>query len=181
MRRSGITLLELLIVLAVLVIMGAAVVPTLSGLNRDTTLKAAGDLVRQRTANARANAIEQGMPYLVLVSSDGLRIRVTPEDMAAAATLSTEAEGLFPFTAEDEFPKPVQATPIVVPDEMTTMDDSGWIRVATFLPDGTCREDGGGLILQEPDTYPLRVSIRGLTGTVTIAPDTPNTQPGTRP
>ena len=172
MRRSGITLIELLVVLAVMVILGAFLVPTLAGLNRDTKLKAAGDLVRQRIADARAHAIEQGQAYQLAVSSDGLRIRVTPDDPEAVATASSETDGIFPFSSDDAFPEPVQATPVVTGDDMSMADQSGWIRVATFLGDGTCREAEAALLLKEPDTYTLRVTIRGLTGAATLAPDT---------
>ena len=48
------------------------------------------------------------------------------------------------------------------------VDADGWTRVATFQPDGTCREDAVAVRVRQPAVYPLVVRVRGLTGAVTI-------------
>ncbi|MGL6097806.1 MAG: pilus assembly FimT family protein [Fimbriiglobus sp.] len=166
-RRPGYTLIELLAVMAALIILGAVLLPTLSGLTRDTNVKAAGDLMRERVADARANAIGAGKPYRLAVSADGGRVRVGPDDESFTDPVSADDET--PFMADDALPGAVTATPMADGDAPMT-DDGGWVRVATFLPDGTCREDGAELELREPDVFPLRFVIRGLTGSASVAP-----------
>lgn len=177
-RRSGVTLIEVLAVLSVLIILGGVVLPTLYGFQRDTKIKAAGDMIRGRIAEARASAIGQVRAYCLYVSTDGTRVRIAPDDSDFASATFTEDDEA-PVVAEEELPKPVTATPLFANTGQGGMDEGGWIQVATFLSDGTCKEDSAELELKEPGCYSLRVKIRGLTGAATVSP-APTTQ-GTGP
>jgi len=85
--------------------------------------------------------------------------------MSVAATEDSDE----PTVIESELPKDVT----IVRDEdalgPATTDDAGWIKVATFLPNGTCKEDSALLEVREPGSKPLLVRIRGLTATATIS------------
>src|SRR4051812_631594 len=78
-RRPGYTLVELIVVMAILLVLGAMLAPTLRATSRDTNVKAGADIVRGRMEEARANAIEDSRPYRFSVSVDGTRVRVSPD------------------------------------------------------------------------------------------------------
>jgi type II secretory pathway pseudopilin PulG len=162
-----VTLLELIAVLAALLVLGAALLPSLAGLSRDTNVKAGADLLRQRMAEARSHAMADGRVYRVAVSPDGGTVRVSP-DMESQADPDADA----PFFAEDAFPKGVTARVAADPESPSASDSSGWSVVATVLPDGTCREDGPEVVVSEPNCYPITVQIRGLTGATTVTAGT---------
>jgi hypothetical protein len=75
----------------------------------------------------------------------------------------------------DEDPKnpgentlPPNVTATVVNDEVgdSAASASGWIRVATFEPIGTCRENVVDIEIRETGVYTMIVRLRGLTGAV---------------
>lgn len=165
--RRGVTLLELIAVLAALIVLGAVLLPTLAGFSRDTNVKAGADLLQQRMAQARSHSMADGRVYRVTVSPDGSRVRVAPDTDTQA-----DADAEAPFFAEDAFPKGVTARVIIDPESPAASDSSGWHVVATVLPDGTCREDGPEVVVSEPNCYPIHVQIRGLTGATTVTAGT---------
>lgn len=176
-RRSGYTLMELITVMAVLVVLGSMLAPTLRTLSRDSHVKAGSDILRGRIANARAAAIEEGQAYRLAVSTDGTRVRVAPDSTSQDSTSATDdPDG--PTIIEDDFPKGVTVVPVFDEDSASVMDQNGWIRIATFLPDGTCREDSSTVEIRETDVTPLVVRIRGLTGTASTTTGTSAAGPG---
>ncbi len=50
----------------------------------------------------------------------------------------------------------------------------GWTTVATFLPDGTCREANVTVEVREQTFAPIRIQIRGVTGGTRLMPVDPN-------
>lgn len=69
-KARGMTLVEILVVLALLVIIGGLVVPVFTGSFASVRLRRAGDQVVTGWSRARAEAIESGQPY---------QFRFTPE------------------------------------------------------------------------------------------------------
>src|SRR5215213_9960109 len=59
-KQRGMTLVELLVVLALLVVIGSIVVPVFTGSFASVRLRRAGDQVLTRWSQARAQAIETG-------------------------------------------------------------------------------------------------------------------------
>ena len=166
-RRAGYTLMELIIVMAILLILGAMLAPTFSATSRDSRVKTGADIVRGRMDEARANAIEDARPYRFSISADGSRVRVTPEGFEEGMVQPANDDENPPFFAEDELPKGVTAVPIG--DGAGPMaDGDGWVRLATFLPDGTCKEDHAILEVREAGVHPMVVTLRGLTGSVSV-------------
>jgi Tfp pilus assembly protein FimT len=158
--RRGITLLELMVVMAALVILGGVFLPTLSGMRGNTRVKAAVDTVRGRIAEARMRAIENGQAYRLALSPDGKRLRLAPD----AAETTGQSDGTAPAVEED-LPEQVTAELMVDDDGFAGQDTNGWTRVATFQPDGTCREDTVHVLLKELGVSAMFVRLRGLTGT----------------
>jgi prepilin-type N-terminal cleavage/methylation domain-containing protein len=161
--RNGVTLIETMATMAVIVILGGVAVPSLQSFLRDTPVKEAGDILRAKVSAARSHAIGEGRAYRLSVAEDGTRVRVTADDET-----ETPADDAQPLYEEEPFPATVRATPVVDPEGQTAGDEGGWVRVATFLPDGTCREDSAEVDLAEPGCYTLRLTVRGLTGGATL-------------
>lgn len=166
--RRGYTLMELLVVIAILMVLGAVLAPTFRSLSGNSKTKAAADTVRGRLSDARAYAVEQGRAYRVAVSPDGARVRVTPVDDVDPADPTVT-----PYFAEDDLPDQVSAALASFdPDAgMLMTDPDGWVWVATFLPDGTCKEDGPAVRVSEPGVQPYIVRVRGMTGATDVGPE----------
>lgn len=163
-NRDGYTLIELLVVVAIVVLLGAIIAPTFSGQQGNTKVRAAADAVTGDIAMARSRAMDEGRNYRVSISQDSTKIRVSPDDPDA----QTDGEQTKPFQSEKQMPENVTLVPIITGSEMSTADADGWVRLATFLQDGTCREDLVDFEIREPGIIPLVVQIRGLTGHVTV-------------
>ncbi len=169
--RGGYSLLELLVVIAILIILGAIIAPTFTSISKDSQVKAAADTVRGRAMAARSAAISENRTYKLAVSSDGLRVRVAPDDTAfTTQAVSEDDDDAGPTVTEDNLPKGVSAKLVVLAGQQSVTDDAGWVRVATFNPDGTCRDDQAVIEVAEPGITPLWVRIRGLTGATAVGP-----------
>lgn len=166
--RAGFTLVEVLLVMAILIIVGAILAPSFMAMSGDTKVKAAGDAIRARATEARGAAIGENRAYKLAISSDGLRIRVAPDDMGFGFGADEDSDG--PLVVEDDLPKGVIATPLFDAEAPVAADDAGWVRVATFNPDGTCRDDLAVIEVREQGVAAVWVRIRGLTGGATVGP-----------
>jgi prepilin-type N-terminal cleavage/methylation domain-containing protein len=162
--RHGYSLIELLVVMALILLVGAVVVPSLDSFMRDTNVKGAADLCVARLADARSNAIEEGRAYRFSSNPQGTRIRVSPDELDSSG-VPLESPELPPRIVELDLPKGV----ILSPDGQQPSGDDGWITLITYLPDGTCKETNSpDFKLTELGTVPYIVQIRSLTGAVTV-------------
>jgi prepilin-type N-terminal cleavage/methylation domain-containing protein len=166
--RAGYTILELLVVIVIILIVGGIVAPSLLGLWGNNRTKAALDTVTARLAEARGAAIAHGVPYRVCVSPDGQQIRTCPDESDLAAQSESERPAN-PIDVTNTVPPGVTLTPMTVGG---TASPDGWVTIITFLPDGTCREDAGELLVGEENETPQVVRVRGLTGVWTVNPAT---------
>src|SRR5215218_707219 len=78
-RRPGFSLLEVIVVMAILLMISAACYPTLKSSYGYFKLNGGIDSVRAAWAQARAHAIEQGRPYRFSVEPNGTHFRVAPD------------------------------------------------------------------------------------------------------
>lgn len=166
--KRGYTVMEVLLVIAILVILGAISVPTISAFRGNTRIKAAADAVRGRMSEARMKAIEDGQSYRLAISADGRRLRVAPDTAEAMDQAAGEVASSGGLIREDDLPEQVIAELLMDEETFVSEDANGWRRIATFLPDGTCKEDVVHLLLQETGVNPLLVRLRGLTGTTSV-------------
>ncbi len=166
-RRSAFTVVELLVVIVIVLMLAAIMVPSMMGFWGNNRTKAAVDIATARLADARGAAITQGRAYRVCASPDGLQIRVCPDESELPEEVVAEAStGVIDRT--DTLPKGVVLTPMFGGEPSA----DGWTTLATFLPDGTCREIASEFRLAEPDNVAQVVRVRGLTGVWTVNPDT---------
>jgi prepilin-type N-terminal cleavage/methylation domain-containing protein len=184
-HRSAFTIVEMLVVIAVIVILGAILVPSLVGFWSNNRTKAGVDITTARLSDARAAAISRGQAYRVCVSPDGRQVRVCPDESELVEQTSSGA-GSTPLVRTDTLPDTVVLTPMLTSTADGTSApaaaEDGWVTLVTFLPDGTCRETSSEFQLAEPDVTPQVVRVRGMTGVWTVNPSTAtNPMSGGRP
>lgn len=167
-RRAGFTILELVVVLAILIILGALTLPSLFSLRGNAYQKAGVDQLRASIADARGLAMSESVPYRLAASKDGKRLRTAP-DTADFATMAVP-------TGRSSGAKSMEVAPESVTYEVESGNDEGadqageddWLTIAIFLPNGTCRQTQSVVAVHEANFPPIRVLLRGLTGTATI-------------
>jgi prepilin-type N-terminal cleavage/methylation domain-containing protein len=166
--RSGFTILEILLVLAILVIIMAVAYPTMEGMYADARVQAAADDVRGAWAEARVRSIDNGVPYRFAVKPNAERYRVAP-DLAefwdGAHDSEADGESEDGKTVLGSLPKDI----LFKLDGDAPDSGGGWRTVATFLPDGTCKEDAR-VVLRADGCQPLVISVRSLTGITRVQP-----------
>jgi len=166
--RHGYTLVELLIVLAVIIILGAVIGLTFDGHYGNTRQKAAADGVRARMADARAKAMEQGTWYRLAINTEGTRIRLAPDGPEFASLTADDPPSLDSRVTEDQFEQGVTAQVIFDSDDQQQQDSVGWITIATVGPEGICKEDGALVRVREKDFAPIDVRVRGVIGSARV-------------
>ncbi len=173
------TLLELLLVMALILLMAALTVPVMESMLSDSRITAAGDQIRGRMAEARAQAMDQGKPWKFAFLPNSSLYQLAPEDsvewtgnnrdlVQKADVIRAELpkEIYFGVTQEDIQNGREPPTP-----------GSAWTTAAVYLPDGSARDTvkDDGTVSLDTVTYfgkmgivPQRIQLRGLTGVVTI-------------
>ncbi len=177
--RAGFTLLELLLVLAIIVLISTASWPSLKAWFQGHHLTQAVDLVRTQWVKARTLAMEEGRAYRFAWQTGSGLYRLAPDDLenwpelqgtlAAPRLWGGNSPGL---VIEETLPEGVQ----FAAGEGAT-SDGGWCReTIVFRPNGTTlilSVDG----LERPEIQVGLVDsgghvnvlqLRGLTGVVTV-------------
>ncbi len=178
MHRSAYTLMELLLVLAILVMLAAVAVPSMQSMYLDVRLDGAVDQIRASWAEARAAAMEEGRPYTFAIKPESSEYRVAPDRVefwSGQADPTTSDIGLDrpPTVIEDELVEDI----LFKMADGASADASGWIKIGTFLPDGTCRDDFT-LEVQMEELRPRILRVRGLTGAVSVEKGERNAEEG---
>lgn len=178
--RRGLTLVEVLLVLTLLVIVGAVTAPILSGSISQARLRHSGDLLRAAWGRARLAAMEAGDPYVFRFEPNGPRYQIvqlsslTAEDGAEQHMLPPEDADDLEYSDADvlrlsqaRLPAGVvfaEAQVSAVPPmaAAAAAADSGWASPIVFYADGTSSD--AAVHLQNEEGAALRVTLRGLTG-----------------
>jgi Tfp pilus assembly protein FimT len=179
-RRPALTLFEVLLVLALLVVIGAVATPLLSNSMARARLENSGELVRAAWARSRLAAMRAGEPYVFRYEPEGSRYQI----VLLSALTAEDAEDVNALPAEDEedaeyaeadmlrlslsrlpqaivFAKgEVAAVPQLAGVAAAT--EGGWSQPIVFYADGTT-SDAAVLIANASDET-MRVTLRGLTG-----------------
>jgi prepilin-type N-terminal cleavage/methylation domain-containing protein len=168
--RRGYTLLEVVLVLALLVVLAAMAYPSLDAMYGGYRLTAAVDMVRAGWAAARAHALDEGQAYRFAIIPGSGRFRIAPDSSDywgdGGAPEPTDPANP-PLIQEDSLPKRVLFADVEFGQGgQGSGDAGGWMPVATFLPDGTAREDVR-ITFQAHGGRPLALKLRGMTGIVT--------------
>jgi prepilin-type N-terminal cleavage/methylation domain-containing protein len=164
-RRRGVTLIEMLLVVAILIALAAIAYPTLAAMYGDVRVKAAADEVRAAWTEARARAIEDGRPYRFAVQPGTGHFRVAPDaaEFWDGSGGSGDENAPPPHLQEDQLPNGIA---FEVPPDLP--EDNGWTTVAVFNPDGSCQADIEITLKEDDDTAPLVVRVRAMTGAISV-------------
>lgn len=164
-RRPGLTLVEVLLVVVVLIALAAVAYPTMSAMYGDVKLKAAADDVRAAWADARSHAIEDGRPYRFAVQPGTGQYRVAPDAPSYWDGSGGDAgENSAPaFLNEAGLPNGIV---FELGGEAPTGGD--WAEVVVFNPDGGCERDVEIALRENDDSSRLLVRVRAMTGAVSI-------------
>jgi prepilin-type N-terminal cleavage/methylation domain-containing protein len=192
--RRAFTLLELLLVLALLAIMAGFAWPALRGSMGGQNLRSAGDQVRTHWLKARTKAITSGEIMSFRYRPDTGRYRVEPRTqqqlLLDAFAGSTGATGQPMITVahatpaptveaiEDELPEGVtfsggdlvadsRATRLAAEERVRSLADGTWSGAVLFYPDGTAT--AARVLLVGERGRAIAVEVRSLTGDVRVS------------
>lgn len=165
-RRPGVTLIEVLLVIVVIIALAAVAYPTMSAMYGDVKVKAAADDVQAAWAEARSHAIEDGRAYRFAVQPGTPKFKVAPDADGFWDGSGGNAGGeddTPPFTQEGDLPNGIQF-------EMSTdqPESGGWATVVVFNPDGSCNADVEITLKEDDDSAPIVVRVRAITGAVSV-------------
>lgn len=183
---AGFTLLELLLVLAVLVTVVSLTWPSVVRYVREQDILEGAETTRAAAAGTRIKAIDTGLTYQFRYEPEGRRFVVIPfdppETIAASSTVTDGSVSTFPvlsgqLSEECRFVVPADQ-PIVSeglpPESFAGLPNAGELQAAAwgppilFFPDGTAADATFGIVNE--DELRLDLSVRGLTGTLSISP-----------
>lgn len=170
-------------VIAIIVLIGAMIIPNMEASYNAYQVSAASDQVRAIWAMASSHAVEEGRPYRFAVRPGTGEFRVAPHSgtywsQGTPDRAAQEDDQAKPLVKEDQLPKGVSFM-VSSGDEKTQGDanentptsslrgasDSTWDTVAIFLPDGSADEDVE-VQFQASGTKPTYLRLRALTGVV---------------
>lgn len=184
--RSGFSLLELMIVLAVLVVVASMAVPNLMEGLRAGEVQRAAELVRETLADARRIAIDSGIDYQFRYEVNGQSFVVIPTELEPTNTNSVTGEGeeghyfrvvgeldeAFSLKAggEDAEERPEQLEAVWFGDlsDAGTLASKSWSEPVYFRFDGSATDRVIKVV--DEDRRTAELTVRGLTGSVRLAP-----------
>jgi prepilin-type N-terminal cleavage/methylation domain-containing protein len=177
--RKAFTLFEMILVLALIVLLGAAVYPSVEAMYGDSKVTASGDMVRAAWAEAQSRAIDEGRAYRFSIRANTGNWKLapdegdsrTPDDNSGPnGTGKQSFEGILEKGVRFDAPeswgtRDTQPGESAVPQGAT--DSSSWTTAVVFLPDGTAKENRT-VRLRARGIRPLELRVRGLTGVITV-------------
>jgi prepilin-type N-terminal cleavage/methylation domain-containing protein len=180
--RPAFTLLEVILVLAILLVLTAMLYPSVEGMYSGYRVTAAVDMVRAAWAEARSRAVNEGRNYRFSVRQNSFRVE--PESAEASTNNDDTSEPL-----EDTLPKrvsfsistqpgPNDQNQEMGPGPINGSNSGSWTPVVTFLPDGSASDDVE-ITFSGPGLQPQTLKLRALTGTA--VPVKKGSQGGGRP
>jgi prepilin-type N-terminal cleavage/methylation domain-containing protein len=162
-HRRGFTLLEVLLVIAILVMLAAVAYPSLKAMYMDARVKAAADQVREEWTEARSHAIEGGMLYRFAVQPGTGKYRVAPDaDEYWDGSNSNANDDVATYLREEELPNGI------IFNVESGAESNGWVTIVVFNPDGSCQDDASIALKENDDFYSFIVHIRAMTGAITV-------------
>jgi prepilin-type N-terminal cleavage/methylation domain-containing protein len=166
--RSAFSLMELILVLAIVVIASAVAVPVVSTMIADSRMSAAGDQVRGGMAETRARAMDQCRPWrMAFLPGTGV-YQIAPDDgdWSGADHEPTEKVDLL----RDQLPKGIvfgSSEHEISGGQGGSSGGGGWTTICVYKSDGTGQDDAT-TYFGKPGLIPMRIKMRAFTGSVTV-------------
>ena len=183
---AGYTLLEVLLVIAIIVMAAAAVAPSMRRFAKNAALKAAANDVRAELTRAHVQAMKSGRTQVFQYELGGRKFKIQPwiGDDAALEGAGAEAAVPPPATTNPDGTNPgerslpegikfalgdaaIESRGERIEQELATSGDGvTWSRPILFFPDGSSA-DAYVVIANERDVG-IRLDLRGLTAAVKV-------------
>ncbi|MFO0967076.1 MAG: prepilin-type N-terminal cleavage/methylation domain-containing protein [Gemmataceae bacterium] len=163
-RRSGYTLLELMLVIVLILAVAAMALPRMESWLASGRLRSEADKVRARLVQVRNLAMAEGRVYTFKFMENTGNFRIEPDD----STESTANDGSMTPTVKEE---QLEAKVIFVKQADVLKNASApggggsYETVVTFQPDGSAKDDAQ-IIIGIPGQGAKAVGVRALTGAV---------------
>ena len=175
-QRSGFTLMELMLVLAILVMVAVLSYPSLEAMYTHVKLEAAGDFLVSQFATGRAHAIEEQRVYRFAIQPGSGQFRLAPDQPEfwggdpSAANAPQDDGTPPPITLEDSLPDGITFGSIDPTAQVVagSPDQGSWVTILLFLPNGGCSDDQTITLTPTAGGSQVQVRVRGVTGTVTV-------------
>jgi type II secretory pathway pseudopilin PulG len=176
-RHNGLTLVEIILVLTLLVIVGAVSVPMLGGSFSRAGLQSASDLLRAAWSKERLAAMQSGQLYVFRFEPNGARYQLLAfEQLDLPESQQLPAENPDAEHSESDI---LRLSLNRLPDGITfahgdvsdssevaatygSADGGPWSAPILFRADGTTSD--ASLVLKNENGQTIRVTLRGLTG-----------------
>ena len=180
--RPAYTLLEVLLVMAIMVLAAAIFYPSVETMYSDTRFTQAADMIRGAWAAARSHAITEGRPYQFAIVPNKGNYRIAPDDTGywskTGAVPAAADPTSPPLVLSDALPKGLRFSSSDLPQAGPNPGDPSslpaqavppnlWSKKAVFLPDGTSRQDVE-VVFGGRGSRELTLKLRALTGAVTV-------------
>jgi prepilin-type N-terminal cleavage/methylation domain-containing protein len=177
-RRRGLTLVEICLVLALLVVIASFAIPLLGGAVERRSLMSGGGLLQAGFTRARLAAMQSGQTYVVRFEPKGSRFQVLSLEqlqLPESQEMQSEDEDAeyTPYDILRFFKTRLPSGVIFAHSDVSNSNlltatmgaagDGPWSAPIIFRPDGTT-SDASVLLTNEPGQT-VRVTLRGLTGT----------------
>ncbi len=173
--RTGMTLLELMLVVTIMVVLATLAVPSIQRTFAQQSLRKGADRVRVAMGQARVKAIRSGQEYAVFISPGGAFFSVAPfsqyqQQVSQAARRDEIAKARRQSDIEEDLlPRGVMfvGSEVATDSRSASVLNSGnagssSIRPILFYPDGTSQD--AKVILRNEKQGMLAVELRGLSG-----------------
>jgi type II secretory pathway pseudopilin PulG len=178
--RSALTLFEVLLVLALLVVIAAVSLPLVSNSLARARLENSGDLVRAAWGRARLAAMKAGEPYVFRYEPKGSRYQIAQlsalsgDDANTLNALPAESEEDSEYAEADMLRLAKSRLPteiIFAAGDVSAVPQlagaaapaaGGWSQPIVFYPDGTTSD--ATVVVANSVGQTQRVTLRGLTG-----------------
>ena len=166
---AGMTLVELLLVLVLLVVVASLAVPVLEGSFASVRLKRAADQVMTDFSQARTHAIESGQVYQFRFKPRGNGYRVDTwrrtmdgNDPASESTELWSLEKELPVQVTFDSGRLAERTESGQHQAISLGDSSEWSAPVFFFPDGSTST--ASVLLKNQRQHFQRITLRALTG-----------------
>ncbi len=178
-RRGGLTLIEVILVLAMLVVIAAVSMPYLSGSFSRAHLSGASDILRDALSRGRLTAMQTGEVQALRFEPKGARFQLVSLDKLSLPENSEPPldDEEIEYSVHDILrPAPARlpdnvifaAADVASSNQMAALvgatGNDNWSTPILFNPDGTTSD--ASILLQNDQGQTIRVTLRGLTGLV---------------